>query len=186
MCRYAMTSYKPHYACFNYRKTFKRRLMWDIRRDNKDLTEAKCPQCGELMANMGLDFESPKKDNLKEWNHIKDLYSVGIIFHSCGCTGPGYIPKDKDRLIKYLEEIISEYNKQLIFWRSRKEPSNKKEIQRENSKNWDNISKVPFDLRPKKGAISNEEAKNYWIGRIKEVEQKLTTLIPKNRVSQLH
>ena len=176
-----MTSYKPHYACFNCRKTFKRKLMWDIRRDNKDLTEAKCPQCSELMANMGLDFESPKKDNIKEWNHIQELYSVGITFHSCGCTGPGYIPKDKDRLIAYFEEIINDYNKQLVFWRNRTEPSNEKEIQREISKNWNNISQVPSDLRPKKGAISNEEAKNYWIGIINEVEEKLHKLRQLNK-----
>ena len=184
MCRYSMTSYKPHYACFNCRKTFKRRLMWDIKRDNKDVTEAKCPQCGELMANMGLDFESPKKDSIKDWNHVKDLYSVGITFHSCGCTGPGYIPKDKDRLIAYFEEIINDYNKQLDFWRNRIEPKTEKEVQRENSKQWDRISRVPFDQRPKIGAISNEEAKNYWLGRIKEVEQKLKTIRPiKNKVT---
>lgn len=82
MYRYAMTTYKLHYACFNCRKTFKRKLMWDINRDNKDVREAKCPQCGDLMANMELDFESPKKDNIKEWNHIKELYSVGITFYS--------------------------------------------------------------------------------------------------------
>ena len=104
-----MAKYKPHYACFNCRKTFKRKLMWDIKRDNKDVTEAKCPQCVDLMANMGLDFESPKKDNIKEWNHIKELYSVGITFHSCGCSGPGYIPKDKDRLIAYFNEIKNDY-----------------------------------------------------------------------------
>lgn len=176
-----MTNYKPHYACFNCRKTFKRRLMWDINRDNKDVTDAKCPQCSGLMANMGLDFESPKKDNIKGWNHMKDLYSVGITFHSCGCSGPGYIPKDKEMLIAYLEEILNNYNKQLVFWRIRIEPTTDKEIQRENSKNWDSISQVPFNQRPKKGAISNEDAKNYWLDRIKGVEQKLKTITsPKN------
>lgn len=150
--------------------------MWDIRRDNKDLTEAKCPQCGDLMANMGLDFESPKKDNVKQWTHIKDLYSVGITFHSCGCTGPGYIPKDKDRLIEYFEEIINDYQKQLVFWRNRTESSNEKEVQREESKNWDSISKVPSDLRPKKGVISNEDAKKYWLNKIKDVQQRLNKI----------
>lgn len=181
MCRYSMALYKPHYACFKCRKTFKRKLMWDIRRDNNDVTEARCPQCSDLMANMGLDFESPKKDDVKEWNHIKDLYSVGITFHSCGCTGPGYIPKDKDRLIAYFEQIIIEYKKQLLFWRNRTEPTNEKEIQRENSKHWDNISQVPSELRPKKGAIANEDAKNYWINRIKDVEQKIGKLNPTNK-----
>jgi hypothetical protein len=158
--------------------------MWDIKRDNEDVTEAKCPQCGELMANMGLDFESPKKDNIKEWNHIKELYSVGITFHSCGCTGPGYIPKDKDSLIAYFEEIINDYNKQLIFWRNRIEPKTEKEIQRENSKHWECISRVPFDQRPKKGAITNEDARKYWLDRIKVVEQKLKIIKPtKNKAT---
>ena len=181
-----MAAYKPHYACFKCRKTFKRKLMWDIRRDNKDLAEAKCPQCGDLMCNMGLDFESPKKDEIKEWNHIKDLYSVGVTFHSCGCTGPGYIPKDKESLLAYFEELINDYNKQLLFWRNRTEPTNEKEIQSENSKYWDNISKVPNDLRPKKAAIANEDAKNFWISRIKEVEQKIATLNPINKKTVKH
>jgi hypothetical protein len=109
-----------------------------------------------------------------------------VTFHSCGCTGPGYIPKDKDRLLAYFEEIISDYNKQLLFWRNRTEPTNEKEIQRENSKHWDNISKVPYDLRPKKGAIANEDAKNFWISRIKEVEQKIGNLSPTNKKAIKH
>jgi len=171
-----MSSYKPHYACFNCRKTFKRRLINDILQEKSEQTEAKCPQCSELMANMGLDFESPKKDNIKEWNHIKELYFVGVTFHSCGCTGPGYIPKDKERLIAYFEEILHDYNEQLFFWRNRIEPKTDKEIQSENSKHWDSISRIPFKQRPKKEAITNEEAKNYWLNRIKEIEQKLKKL----------
>ena len=161
--------------------------MWDIKRHNNDLIEAKCPQCGELMANMGLDFESPKKENIKEWNHIKNLYSVGITFHSCGCIGPGYIPKDNERLIAFFEERFNDYNKQLVFWRNRIEPTTEKEIQRDNSKHWESISKVPFDQRSKKGAISNEEAKNYWLGRINDVEQKLKTIkSTKNKATFKH
>lgn len=173
MCRYGMIAYKPHFACFHCRKTFKRRLMRDINHDAKDSFEAKCPQCSALMANMGLDFESPKKDNIKEWEHVKDLYSVGITFHSCGCSGPGYIPKNKEKLIQYFEGIVQEYQKQLVFWRARIEPTTDREIQRENSKHWESISRVPFEQRPKKGAITNEDAKNYWLERIKVAEQKL-------------
>lgn len=110
-----MARYKSHYACFECKKTFKRRLLWDINRDDKRSIEAKCPQCGQLMANMGLDFASPKKDNLKEWAHIKNLYSVGITFHSCGCLGPGYIPKSTEKLIDYIEEIKASYFRNLEF-----------------------------------------------------------------------
>ena len=59
-----MVSYKPHYACFNCRKTFKRRLFYDIRKGvQNDI--AKCPQCGKPMTDMGLDFASPSKNDKK-------------------------------------------------------------------------------------------------------------------------
>ena len=68
MCRYAMTRYKPHYACFNCRKTFKRRILSDLEsKDDFQLKEAKCPDCVQLMANMGKDFEAPKKSAIKAW-----------------------------------------------------------------------------------------------------------------------
>ena len=38
--------------------------------------EAKCPECGELMTNMGKDFKAPKKDNVKEW----ELRFIRLIF----------------------------------------------------------------------------------------------------------
>ena len=42
MCRYTMTTYKPHYACFECNKTFKRRLLTDIDRGfNKNKEEIK-------------------------------------------------------------------------------------------------------------------------------------------------
>jgi hypothetical protein len=177
MCRYAMVAYKPHYACFNCRKTFKRRLMWDINRDDKsDPISAKCPQCGALMADMGLDFASPKKDDIKQWEHIKRLYSVGITFHSCGCSGPGYIPNSKESLISYFQGLLEKYQCQLNFWRQRTEPENEREIQRENSKYWHFIEKVPSSPKSRKGAIPNEDAKQFWFGRIQEIEQKLEIL----------
>jgi len=106
MCRYGINTYKPHYACFKCRKTFKRRLLTDIDRDSREFEKQsyKCPECNGMTANMGLDFESPKRSDLKAWNHMKELYEAGITFHSCGCSGPGYIPKDKNKLIDFLSE----------------------------------------------------------------------------------
>ena len=177
MCRYGMTTYKSHYACFSCCKTFKRRLLSDIESKNDfQLTEAKCPECGQLMANMGKDFEAPKKDNVKEWIHIKNLFSVGIIFHSCGCSGPGYIPNTKEKLVEYFEKIIQEYHSNLDFWRQRTEPKNDRELQSEKSKSWKYLSQIPNEITPKKGAISNEDAKKYWFDKIKQVEQKLDTI----------
>ncbi|MGB8194470.1 MAG: hypothetical protein WCF67_21240 [Chitinophagaceae bacterium] len=173
MCRYAMSYYKPHYACFECRKTFKRRLMWDIRRDHDSVAEAKCPQCASLMANMGKDFEAPKMDDLKAWQHIKTLYSVGISFHSCGCTGPGYIPNTKDKLIDYLEEQKQAALHNLEFWRNRIEPTDSRELNRDLSKNWNFITKIPGTLVNKKTEVRNEDAIHFWIGRLKEIELRI-------------
>lgn len=183
MCRYAMTNYKPHYACFNCLKTFKRRLLSDIEsKDDFQLTEAKCPKCGQLMASMGKDFEAPKKSDIKGWEQIKLLYSVGITFHSCGCTGPGYIPNTPERLIAYFQELKDDYQTQLAFWRQREEPKTKREIDRDTSKNWRFINQVPHDLRPEKGVLSNEVAKSYWMDRVKQIEAKLKQITTANKV----
>jgi DNA-directed RNA polymerase subunit RPC12/RpoP len=173
MCRYAAVSYKPHYACFKCHKTFKRRLFSDIKQGKSDL-EAKCPQCGELMANMGLDFESPKKDDLKTWEHIKSLYSVGITFHSCGCSGPGYIPNSKEKLIEYFEELKQTYFKNIDFWRKRIEPSTKSEKDRDSTKNWIELIKVSRNYN--KETVKNQEGVDYWIKRIKEIEGKINVI----------
>lgn len=174
MCRYAMTRYKSHYACFECQKTFKRRLMWDIKRDSKTSeVEAKCPQCGNLMASMGLDFEAPKMNDAKAWQHIRNLYSVGITFHSCGCTGPGYIPNTTEGLVKYLHEQKECAEHNLKFWRSRHEPTNNREIDRDMSKNWDYIVKVPAEFRGKAREVKNADAINFWINRLKEIEVKI-------------
>lgn len=173
MCRYAMTIYKPHQACFNCRKTFKRRLLGDITRGKGDEQAAKCPQCGELTADMGLDFESPKKTDVKKWAHLKELYTVGITFHSCGCTGPGYIPKDKSQLIAYFEGLKKDYQRELVFWRERTAPVTEAEIQREMSKNYEYVRKIERGPKPRKKVISNEEAINYWINKIQEVDEQL-------------
>ncbi len=130
MCRYAMSNYKEHFACFECRKTFKRRRLWDIDREKvlkqEEELPAKCPECGQLMADMGKDFEAPKKKDLKTWNHIQSLYEVGITFHSCGCIGPGYIPRDKASLLQLLNKnrttYLSNLNLGLERLRIAKEP----------------------------------------------------------------
>ncbi|MFB9077801.1 hypothetical protein ACFFLS_00190 [Flavobacterium procerum] len=173
MCRYGLTTYKPHNACFNCRKTFKRRLFKDIKTGESGC-EAKCPQCGELTADMGLDFESPKKDDLKKWEHIKSLYSVGITFHSCGCSGPGYIPNSKEKLIEYFEEIKETYLKKLDFWRNRIEPSTKKEKERDANKNWHELGRVSSNYN--KEIVTNQEGLDYWHEKVKKIEEKLNLI----------
>lgn len=175
MCRYAI-AYKPHYACFECRKTFKRRLACDIEGTTDFTIDAKCPQCGKLTADMGLDFKSPKKSDLKSWKYLKDLFTVGVTFHSCGCNGPGYIPQDKEALIKYLQDKQLGYIKQLRFWLNRVEPKTKKEIDFDKRINWFDYSRIPKDLKGKKGEINNAEAIEYWNQKIKDIQNKIKYL----------
>ncbi|WP_255373716.1 hypothetical protein [[Flexibacter] sp. ATCC 35103] len=148
--------------------------MNDIKRGEKSILEAKCPECGALTANMGLDFESPKKDDLKKWEHIKSLYSVGIAFHSCGCSGPGYIPNSKEKIIEYFEGIKNTYLKNIDFWRSRTEPTDKQEREKEYQKNWYELSKVSSNA--KKEIIKNQEGINFWMEKVKQIESKISLI----------
>lgn len=147
--------------------------MWDINRDDKREVEAKCPQCGNLMADMGKDFEAPKMDDVKSWVHIQRLYSVGITYHSCGCTGPGYIPRTKDAIISYFREHITEAQQHLDFWRLRTEPTDTRELDREKSKSSEFIYGIPSELRTKRGEVKSEDAINFWISRIRQLEGKI-------------
>ncbi|MEA9415213.1 hypothetical protein [Flavobacterium sp. PL02] len=148
--------------------------MSDIERGEKSVQEAKCPECGELMANMGLDFESPKKDDVKKWEHIKSLYSVGIAFHSCGCSGPGYIPNSKEKLIEYFENLRDTYLKNINFWRSRTEPTNKQEREKDYQKNWHELGKVSSNS--KKEIVKNQEGITFWLNRVQEIESKISLI----------
>ena len=125
-------------------------------------------------ANMGKDFEAPKKGDVKAWRHLRRLYSVGIAFHSCGCTGPGYIPADRECLIEYLMGIKADYEDHLKFWRERPEPQDRREIDRDKTQNWPRINSVPPELKDKKGSVRNADAVDYWIGQIREVENRIS------------
>lgn len=121
MCRYAHHQYKPHYACFQCRKTFKRQLLSDITGNSKSAWqnyEAKCPQCGAFMVSMGMDFEAPPQNDLKKWKMMEGLYMLGETFHSCGCSGPGYRPRDHKQYIAYLEKLTEQYTRQLDSYKN--------------------------------------------------------------------
>jgi len=166
-----MMKYKEHYACFSCRKTFKRKLLCDIKNGyNQKEEAAKCPECSQLMANMGKDFEAPKKREVKAWTHLQQLYRVGITFHSCGCSGPGYIPKSKEELLLHLHKIKIHYEKQLSYWRQRIAPQTEAEKQRERSKNFDYLNQLSGNFNLSKD-IKNEAAVTYWINQISIVKR---------------
>lgn len=110
MCRYSTNTYKEHYACFNCRKTFK-----DVKNHNK-----KCPNCRLEMATMGLDFRAPKQRDKKAWKIIEELYNNNIIFHSCGCNGPGYRPRKKWSLLDFLKKTIKRSEGEVLVERYKK------------------------------------------------------------------
>jgi DNA-directed RNA polymerase subunit RPC12/RpoP len=175
MCRYGMITYKPHYACFACRKTFKRRLLQDMERDETEAVAAKCPECGALTANMGLDFKSPPRNDARAWQHLRNLYAVGITYHSCGCSGPGYIPATTEALVVYLEERLQYYVGQLRYWLNRPEPASKAEAERDKSQNWEYNSRLPGELKGKKGSIrSNEAAIAYWSQQVQGLAHDLS------------
>ncbi len=184
-----MTNYKSHYACFKCRKTFKRRLWVDVDRDsaydeNVESNKAICPECGSLMVDMGLDFESPKKTDVKTWKHIEDLYKSGITFHSCGCTGPGYIPKDREQLIKHLMHVKDQYIKHMRFWKNRIEPQNDSEKQKDWNNNAGFLFAIPQKLKEgtrKKRKIDSDKAVDYWTEKLIVVENRLSELITVNK-----
>ena len=174
-----MYSYKPHYACFNCRKTFKRKLLVDVDRDaayNKEKKSATCPECGSLTMDMGLDFESPKKTDLKAWKHIENLYQAGITFHSCGCTGPGYIPKDKEQLMNLLLKRKEQYIDHLRFWKNRIEPQTQSEKQTDWKQHQDYLFTLPEDVKsgPQKNRkIETDKAVIYWTEKVSDIESKI-------------
>jgi hypothetical protein len=115
MCRYAGSHYKNHYACFACRKAFKRRNKDEVDPTGED-HPARCPQCGLLMADMGLDFAPSRTNDARAWEAAARLYEVGETFHSCGCGGPGYRPRDPRELAAFLAERKREYERQLAAW----------------------------------------------------------------------
>lgn len=112
MCRYGSTRYKPHYACFSCRKSFKRRLQSDVDPGGVD-RPSRCPQCRGEMASMGLDFKPPAQSKKKEWSILEELWTVGETFHSCGCGGPGYRPRSRRDYARFLDEILVRYKERL-------------------------------------------------------------------------
>lgn len=74
----------------------------------------KCPDCGQAMKNVGLDFKSPKKEKTEEWKILESLYSTGKFFYSCGCDAYGFIPKDKNKYEEYLLETKEHFQQKLM------------------------------------------------------------------------
>jgi DNA polymerase III delta prime subunit len=133
MCRYAFYNYKNTYGCFNCQVGFKRRNLYDVQPELSDKlskearvakekgleyvhegNEAKCPNCGGEMANLGRDLRLPAKHKDEEWRCIKYLVDNKYNIYSCGCQGIGFVPhkiQDAITLVAERAEIQKMYQK---------------------------------------------------------------------------
>jgi hypothetical protein len=123
MCRYAFYKYKYTYGCFQCQVGFKRRNLFDVQPDlsdkiSKDVraakeqgidyegleNEAKCPNCGNEMANLGRDLRLPSKTKDEQWACIKYLVDNKYNIYSCGCQGIGFVPHKMEDAIALVAE----------------------------------------------------------------------------------
>ncbi|GEJ46399.1 hypothetical protein [Chryseobacterium sp. ON_d1] len=105
----------------------------------------RCPECRSIMADLGKDFKAPKKTAAKEWKIIESLFKTGKCFHSCGCDGIGYIPKNPMDYQVYLKTILQDYQVSLTA-----------------------CQKIPIEEFPDKA----EEIK-YWSDRIQRIKTEI-------------
>lgn len=45
------------------------------------------------MIDAGQDFKPPKRGNRNQWRKVALLFGNGVTFHTCGCRGPGDMPR---------------------------------------------------------------------------------------------
>lgn len=67
-----------HWACFGCQKSFAKESVAENERARK------CPECAELMIDMGAYFEPPRKLNKRRWKAMKVLAENGYKFQSEG------------------------------------------------------------------------------------------------------
>ncbi len=63
------------------------------RRSKKSWGPTICEFCREPMVNMGPDFKPPRKTYDNQWKKVALLVASGQNMQTCGCQGPGFIPK---------------------------------------------------------------------------------------------
>ncbi|EMI55517.1 hypothetical protein RSSM_03042 [Rhodopirellula sallentina SM41] len=86
-----------------------------------------CPDCGEPMADLGRDFKAPRKSDSRSWSTLREILTLGHVFNTCGCDGPGFIPSNRTQFRQYLDERLADFNRHLQYYQSRTDgddPSN--------------------------------------------------------------
>jgi len=127
-------------------KNFGTRL--DDLRAEYHAAEHKCPECGGLMADLGLDFKPPKQSDTRAWTAIAGVYRAGHEWRTCGCNGPGWIPKSKFDLQQYLTKRKEHFKEQL--------------------RHTEDCQDLSTDAK--------REAANFWASRIQAIEKELAVV----------
>lgn len=83
------------------------------------VAERKCPECGKLMVDLGLDLKPPRKTDVRAWKKLQGMFTVGHEWRTCGCNGPGWIPKSTADYRHYLTSTLRAYQKNLKFAQQR-------------------------------------------------------------------
>jgi hypothetical protein len=142
MCRYAFYNYKNTYGCFACQVGFKRRNLYDVQPELSDKiskdaraakeqgvdyvyegNDAKCPNCGGEMANLGRDLRLPAKHKDEEWRCIKYLIDNKYNIYSCGCQGIGFVPHKMSDAIT----LVAEYKNKSELYQKEQEKREKRE-----------------------------------------------------------
>ncbi|MFY0673140.1 MAG: hypothetical protein JXQ87_07030 [Bacteroidia bacterium] len=86
-----------------------------------------CPECRAEMFDLGMDIRVPKLGKSKEWKILKDMYKIGHAFQTCGCDGPGFIPKNR---VDYKDYLINkkETYEQVLEYKSQRQPNHSERI----------------------------------------------------------
>ncbi len=66
-------TYPCSFTCLNCRKSFKR--------PGADVSQKKCPHCGEKAINLGRHFKPPIRTDNAQWEKVRYLIDNGFPFH---------------------------------------------------------------------------------------------------------
>src|SRR5213592_4820294 len=103
-------NHKEHHACFRCRKMFRQPSRHEFMQTpppaRGETRIVPCPECGEAMHDMGLDFKAPRQDDVKQWTKVEILFRHGFTFHSCGCCGPGLRPAELREVEAFLADHL--------------------------------------------------------------------------------
>jgi DNA-directed RNA polymerase subunit RPC12/RpoP len=90
-------TYKMRHACFTCRKTFPGKS-----RTRQD--QVICPQCGQPMHDMGINFKAPRQSDVKQWHKVERLHRAGFRF-----SGYTFFGKRPPCRLNQVEDYIEDH-----------------------------------------------------------------------------